>query len=575
MTARSPRPSRPAASRTWARRGRWDTSPTGSARTSPPTRSGGSSGSSSTTGSTSPTRIGRPARRGSATAWERLVASWIRQVPPDHDSSDVTARRVLNWIYAWQGFGSGPLDAPLAESIAAQARHVRATLTPERNHRTLELYALLLAALAVPGLDGDGDGGLRRFALAELDRNLTGDFRADGVHREASTHYHMVALRSFLGVRANARRFGLPLPDGFEARLARASAFARHCHRPDGRIPALSDADTGSYPELLALADELLGPARRDARELPGRRLLRAAQRLGRRRELRRLRLRSARRRRPRPLRPAQRRALRARPAAGRRPRPRHVLRGAAEPAPLVPRHRGPQHRLRRRARPDAVHAHAPGRTRRAGPLPRPRHGARPRHARRRGAQPGLRRGAQPPGHAHRRRALGDRGPPARRDAAPLRPALPSRARTRRTRRASRATPCWRPGLAMRIEGAERIALEPGWVAPRYGEHVPAPVVSAVAAGVRDAAFVTQVRAAMTARPRPGRPAPRRAARRRRGGARPRRARAASGPTPSTASARACASSTAPTPARTSRRAASATPRPPTRARSATGPARA
>ena len=51
------------------------------------------------------------------------------------------------------------------------------------------------------------------------------------------------------------------------------------------------------------------------------------------------------------------------------------------------------------------------------------------------------------------------------------------------------------PGLEMRIEGAERIALELGWVAPRYGEHVPAPVVSAVAAGVRDAAFVTQVRA--------------------------------------------------------------------------------
>ena len=160
-------------------------------------------------------------------AWELLVASWIRQVPPDHDSSDVTGRRILNWIYAWQALQPTALDALLEESLAAQTRHVRATLTPERNHRTLELYALLLAALAVPGLDGDGE--LHRFALAELDRNLAEDFRADGVHREASTHYHMVALRSFLGVRANARRFGLALPDGFEDRLARASAFARHC----------------------------------------------------------------------------------------------------------------------------------------------------------------------------------------------------------------------------------------------------------------------------------------------------------------------------------------------------------
>jgi uncharacterized heparinase superfamily protein len=191
-------------------------------------------------------------------AWERLVASHLRRVPPGHDGSDVTARRILNWIYAWQGFGPGRLDDALSAGLAAQARHVRATLTPERNHRTLELYALLLAALAIPRLDPDG--GLARFALAELDRNLADDFRPDGVHREASSHYHMIALRSFMGVRANARRFGLPLPPGFEDRLARACTFARHCHRPDGLIPALSDADTAGYPELLALADELLGP---------------------------------------------------------------------------------------------------------------------------------------------------------------------------------------------------------------------------------------------------------------------------------------------------------------------------
>ena len=48
------------------------------------------------------------------------------------------------------------------------------------------------------------------------------------------------------------------------------------------------------------------------------------------------------------------------------------------------------------------------------------------------------------------------------------------------------------PGVTLRIAGAERIALEPGWVAPRYGELVPAPVVSAVAEG-EDAAFVTEV----------------------------------------------------------------------------------
>ena len=189
-------------------------------------------------------------------AWRRLVGSWIRQTPPDADSSDVTARRILNWIYAWQGFDAGDPDEAVVASIGKQARHVRATLSPERNHRTLELYALLIVALALPDLDPDG--ALLDMAVTELDRNLAADFRPDGVHREASTHYHMIALRSFVGVRENARRFGIALPEGFDERLGGACDFALYCRRPDGGIPALSDSDTGDYAELLATAGELL-----------------------------------------------------------------------------------------------------------------------------------------------------------------------------------------------------------------------------------------------------------------------------------------------------------------------------
>jgi uncharacterized heparinase superfamily protein len=192
-------------------------------------------------------------------AWERLVASFLEQVPPAADPSEVTARRIVNWIYAWQGFGSlgNGLEPALARRIADEARHVRDTLTPERNHRTLELYALAIVALAFE------DDALLELAVTELDRNLAEDFRPDGVHREGSTHYHMIALRSFAGLRENARRHGIALPEGFDERLTRAAEFARHCCRPDGTIPALSDADTGDYTTLL----ELLGvePADTDA----------------------------------------------------------------------------------------------------------------------------------------------------------------------------------------------------------------------------------------------------------------------------------------------------------------------
>lgn len=196
-------------------------------------------------------------------AWERLALSWISQVPVDFDASDVTARRILNWIYAWDRFASTPrfsgftegFEEQILDSLAEQTAHLRHHLTSERNHRTLELYALFIAALALPELDADGS--LLDFAIAELHRNLLTDIRPDGVHRENSTHYHMLVLRTFLGARENARRFNLDFPAGFDSHLERACEFAMHCHRPDGLIPALSDSDTGSYADLLELAAEL------------------------------------------------------------------------------------------------------------------------------------------------------------------------------------------------------------------------------------------------------------------------------------------------------------------------------
>ena len=198
-------------------------------------------------------------------AWQRLVGSWIAQVPVDFDSSDVIGRRIQNWVYAWARFaavfdvgaGMPGFEARITASLQAQLDRLRHRLTPERNHRTLELYALFVAALALPALDSDGS--LLRFAIDALYDNLLADVLPDGVHRERSTHYHHVVLRSFVGMRENARRFALTLPRGFDERLTRACEFALHCHRPDGSIPALSDSDSGTYLDLLATAGGLLG----------------------------------------------------------------------------------------------------------------------------------------------------------------------------------------------------------------------------------------------------------------------------------------------------------------------------
>jgi hypothetical protein len=195
--------------------------------------------------------------------WESLVRTWIEQVPVDIDPSDVTGRRIQNWIYAWNGFASAPrfrgftdgFAEQLFDSLRAQVEHLRLNLAVERNHRTLELYALFIAALALPELDAQRE--LLTFSIEELHRNLLADIRGDGVHREHSTHYHMVALRSFVAARINAQLYGLEFPDGFDQCLERACEFALHIHRPDGAIPALSDSDSGSYLDVLKLADTI------------------------------------------------------------------------------------------------------------------------------------------------------------------------------------------------------------------------------------------------------------------------------------------------------------------------------
>ena len=148
-------------------------------------------------------------------------------------------------------------------------------------------------------------------------------------------------------------------------------------------------------------------------------------------------------------------------------PGPRQLLRGAAEPAPLVPRHGRAQHGLRRRPRPDAVHARRARRGRRRRAPPRPRS---------RGldvlagevAQPALR--GRPPAPRSRSStsatgSIEDELGASATHRYDLRFHLAAGAQD-----AARveAAPCSRPALALRI-AAPADPLEPGWIAPRYG----------------------------------------------------------------------------------------------------------
>lgn len=196
--------------------------------------------------------------------WVELTDHWIRTVPPGFLTSDVTARRLQNWVSAYYLFITAS-DAPVPPdfhfrflaSLNAQATHLKANLTPARNHRTIELWALFLIAVVFPEFD-DADRW-REFATQELTRNALTDLLADGVHCELSTDYHHLALRNFLHAIRLAKLNGIELPAELHDKIKQALEFSIYVHKPDGAIPALSDGDTGSFLSLLEIGHELYG----------------------------------------------------------------------------------------------------------------------------------------------------------------------------------------------------------------------------------------------------------------------------------------------------------------------------
>ncbi|RVT53515.1 alginate lyase family protein [Rubrivivax albus] len=201
-----------------------------------------------------------------ARRWAALIDDWIAQVPPGFIAADVTGRRVQNWLYSLRAFADAraarhaPVDPAffrrLLHALHAQVEHLCAHLTPKRNHRTLELYAIFMAGVALPEMQRAAHW--RQFALAQTLENLRADLLPDGVHCELSTDYHHLALRNWLLLRDLAERHGEAVPAEMDTRLAAALRFALHVHKPDGNVPSLSDGDMRAYPELLARGATLL-----------------------------------------------------------------------------------------------------------------------------------------------------------------------------------------------------------------------------------------------------------------------------------------------------------------------------
>ncbi len=202
-----------------------------------------------------------------AKRWMQLLDGWMQVTPPGFIAADVTGRRVQNWIYSLRAFAChgarhvAPIEPAffrrLLDSLHEQVEFLCANLTPKRNHRTLELYAIFLAGVAFPEMARSAHW--REFALRETLVNMRADLLADGVHCELSTDYHHLALRNWLNVRTLAARHRVQVPREMDRLLERGLEFSMHVHKPDGIVPSLSDGDARGFLPLLALGAELYG----------------------------------------------------------------------------------------------------------------------------------------------------------------------------------------------------------------------------------------------------------------------------------------------------------------------------
>ncbi len=200
-----------------------------------------------------------------AEKWIELTSSWIASVPVDFLSSDVTGRRIQNWVFAHYYFVSECQAKSVApefylaflKSLHQQVNYLCQHLTPARNHRTLELYTIFLVAVVFPELK-DAEQWLQ-FSMEELVKNIQSDVLDDGVHCELSTDYHHIVLRNFLGVRRLAAMNNIVFPQEFDDQIKKALEFSVYVHKPDGTIPSLSDGDTGCFLSLLEQGYDLYG----------------------------------------------------------------------------------------------------------------------------------------------------------------------------------------------------------------------------------------------------------------------------------------------------------------------------
>jgi len=195
-----------------------------------------------------------------ARAFAGYVEQWLDANPPgvgiNWASSLEVAFRTISWCWALVLLRGSPVLSPalfdrIVRSIWAHADHIERYLSyyfSPNTHLTGEALGLAYVGLVFPELpraDRWRELGMR-ILVAESARHVLDD----GVYFELATGYQRYTLEFYLHVLILAERNGYAIPSAVSARVGRMLDFVLAIRFPDGSMPQIGDADSGTLVPL-------------------------------------------------------------------------------------------------------------------------------------------------------------------------------------------------------------------------------------------------------------------------------------------------------------------------------------
>lgn len=201
-----------------------------------------------------------------------MLEHWVHANPQDASSpvweSYSVGERIVNWLYVdalvgrVDGYRSRGVPA-VRRALAQHAEYLACHLENRvvHNHLVNNARALFFYGVLCPDLPCAHD--LRSQAWAILVRELEGQFLADGMLGEQSTHYHLLLLSRYAEVLLLARRNGYKVPVAVTAKVRKMFGVGGLFVRPDGTLAMVGDVspdvDVLSLVGVLAVGAALFG----------------------------------------------------------------------------------------------------------------------------------------------------------------------------------------------------------------------------------------------------------------------------------------------------------------------------